>query len=94
MAKFGFKLKTRLSFDELDNVLGQYCRAPYALHVGGLDDSGSVRRKVMVLMFDDVEDRDRIKLLFARRKSGMMPGAAGTEFTSVTTHVAASNTNG
>ncbi len=68
--QFGFKVKTRLSFEELDNVLGQYCQALYHISIGGLDETGAVRKKIMIIYFEKIEDRDRIKHLFAVRKAG------------------------
>ena len=50
--QFGFKVKTRLSFEELDNVLGQYCQASYRISIGGLDETGSVRKKIMIIYFE------------------------------------------
>lgn len=79
--RFGLKIRTRLSFDELDNVLGQYCQASYSISIGGLDDAGQTRKKIMLLSFEKVEDRERLKALFAARRSpapgtGMGRGAA------------------
>ena len=77
--RFGLKIRTRLAFDELDNVLGQYCQAGYSISIGGLDDAGAVRKKIMVLHFEKAEDRDRLKALFAARRGGAsaMRGAGG-----------------
>ncbi|MCA0201555.1 MAG: hypothetical protein LCH56_12065 [Proteobacteria bacterium] len=74
--QFGFKVKTRLSFEELDNVLGQYCQASYRISIGGLDETGSVRKKIMIIYFEKQEDRERIKHLFAVRKGPLPPQAA------------------
>jgi hypothetical protein len=78
--RFGLKIRTRLSYEELDNVLGQYCQAGYSISIGGLDDAGAMRKKIMLLSFEKVEDRDRLKTLFAARRrpaSAMRaPGAA------------------
>jgi hypothetical protein len=64
---FGLKIRTRLSYDELDNILSQYCRGTYRIHLGGLDTTTDIVRKMMVIMCDDIEDRDRIKAIFAMR---------------------------
>ena len=34
---FGIKIQTRLSYDELDSILAQYCRGAYRIHLGGLE---------------------------------------------------------
>lgn len=65
--RFGLKIRTRLAFEELDNVMGQYCQAGYSIAIGGLDDSGPVRKKIMILYFEKSEDRDRLRALFAAR---------------------------
>jgi hypothetical protein len=72
---FKLKIRTRLSFEELDNVLGQYCQSTYGIAIGGLDDTSAIRKKIMILSFDKVEDRDRLKALFAARSAKSMRGA-------------------
>jgi hypothetical protein len=79
--RFGLKIRTRLSYEELDNVLGQHSRAGYSISIGGIDDAGTVRRKIMILSFEQSEDRDRLKIFFAARRSaaglrGQGPGAS------------------
>ncbi len=75
---FGIKIRTRLSFEELDNVLGQYCQAAYSIAIGGLDDSKAIRKKIMILTFEKAEDRDRLKALFAARAAKGMAMRAAT----------------
>ncbi len=74
--RFGLKIKTRLSFDELDNVVGQYAQGGYAISIGGLEDTGGVRKKIMIIFFDKAEDRDRLKHLFTVRASKKPPMVA------------------
>lgn len=69
---FSLKIRTRLTFEELDNVLGQYCQGTYSIGIGGIDDSGTVRKKIMILTFDKAEDRQRLKALFAARAARSM----------------------
>ncbi len=73
--RYGMTVKTHLSFDALDNVIGQYAQGPYQISIGGLDDSGKVRRKIMIIWFDQQDDRQRMRLLFAARR-GPAPAAA------------------
>jgi hypothetical protein len=76
----GFKIRTRLSYEALDNILAQYCRKTYQIILGGLDNSGNMPRKIMVLAFEDEEDRVRVKHVFAVRgalpAANNLPGAA------------------
>jgi hypothetical protein len=76
--RYGMKIKTRLSFDELDNVVAQYSRGSYQIAIGGLDEGGSVRRKIMHTWFKQEEDRQRIRLLFAARRVNSLPGQASS----------------
>ena len=81
MAKVnGFKIRTSLSYDALDSILAQYCRKSYQIILGGLDTSGKTPRKIMVLAFEDVEDRTRVRHVFAIRgalpTANTLPGAA------------------
>jgi hypothetical protein len=71
---FGLKISTRLSYDELDSILAQYCRGAYSIHLGGLDSSSAVMRKQMIIACDNTEDRDRIKTIFAMRGAVKKPG--------------------
>ena len=65
--RFGLTVKTRLSFDELENVISQYCQGEYSISLGGLDESATSRRKIMLVWFEKMEDRDRLRLFFATR---------------------------
>lgn len=67
---FGLKIKTRLSYEGLDNILGQYCRGSYEISIGGLDEANGVNRKIMVLSFVEEGDRERIKHFFSVRAGG------------------------
>jgi hypothetical protein len=76
---FSVKIRTRLSYDELDNLCGQYCRAPYSIHLGGLDTTTKIACKLMLIACTDPVDRDRVKAVFAMRgahvnKSGTATG--------------------
>jgi hypothetical protein len=64
---FSIKIRTRLGYDELDNIVGQYCRAAYGIHFGGIDNTVKIPRKLMVISCTDPADRDRIKAVFAMR---------------------------
>ncbi len=68
--RFGLTVKTRLTFDELDNVISQYCQGEYSISLGGLDESKASRRKIMLVWFDKMEDRDRLRQFFASRTGG------------------------
>jgi hypothetical protein len=76
----GFKIRTRLSYEALDNILAQYCRKTYQIILGGLDTSGGIPRKIMVLAFEDDADRARVRHVFAVRgalpAADALPGAA------------------
>ena len=37
--RYGITVKTHLSFDELDNVVGQYSHGAYQISIGGLDEA-------------------------------------------------------
>lgn len=74
--RFGFKIKTRLSFEELDNVIGQYSQAPYQITIGGMDESGPVRKKIMIIYFEKLEDRERIKHMFLAKAAKVPMGGA------------------
>jgi hypothetical protein len=71
--RFGLTIKTRLTYDELDNVVGQYCQGEYSISLGGLDESSASRRKIMLVWFDKIEDRDRLKSFFAMRTGQPAP---------------------
>jgi hypothetical protein len=71
---FGLKISTRLSYDELDSILAQYCRGTYGIHLGGLDSTSAIMRKQMIIVCDNTEDRDRIKAIFAMRGAVKKPG--------------------
>lgn len=70
---FGIKIQTRLSYDELDSILAQYCRGAYRIHLGGLDTTLKVPRKTMVILCEDADDRARIKAIFAMRGAVKQP---------------------
>lgn len=70
---FGIKIRTRLSYDELDSISAQYCRAAYRIHLGDLDTTLKVPRKTMVILCEDAGDRDRIKAIFAMRGAVKQP---------------------
>ena len=70
--RFGLTVKTRLSFDELDNVVSQYSQGEYSISLGGLDESKNTRRKIMYVWFAQEGDRDRLRMFFAAR-SGKAP---------------------
>ncbi len=74
--RFGITIKTQLTYDELENVIGQYCRGGYSISLGGIDDSRNGRRKIMLVWFEQTEDRDRLRAIFAVRsgKASGMPG--------------------
>lgn len=72
---FGLKIRTRLSYEELDNILAQYCRGAYGIHLGGLDTSGKIPVKTMIIACEDIADRERIKAIFAMRGATKQPGA-------------------
>lgn len=74
--RYGMTVKTHLSFDELDNVVGQYAQGSYQISIGGLDDTGKVRRKIMIIWFDLPDDRQRMRLLFAARRRTPTPTTA------------------
>ena len=63
----GLKIRTRLSYEALDNILGQYCRGGYQITLGGLDTTGKFPRKIMILAFADAEDRERARHVFTVR---------------------------
>jgi hypothetical protein len=63
----GFKIRTRLSYDALESILAQYCRKSFDIALGGLDTTSKLPRKIMILGFEDVEDRDRVRHVFAIR---------------------------
>ncbi len=71
--RYGMTVKTHLTFDELDNVIGQYAQGPYQISIGGLDDSGKTRRKIMIIWFDLQEDRTRMRMFFAARRGTHAP---------------------
>jgi hypothetical protein len=70
-ARKAFKLKTRLSFEELDSLVAEYARRPYQITLGGIDEVGSIPAKIMIIRFDDPEDYERLRILFARRRTPM-----------------------
>jgi hypothetical protein len=72
---FSVKIRTRLSYDELDNLCGQYCRAPYSIHLGGLDTSAKIACKLMLIACTNPEDRDRVKAVFAMRGAHVNKGS-------------------
>jgi hypothetical protein len=72
---FGLKIKTRQSYEGLDSILAQYCRAKYYISIGGLDEGSDIPRKIMILSFVDEEDRNRIKHFFSVRKGDKAPSA-------------------
>lgn len=72
---FGLKIKTRQSYEGLDNILAQYCRGTYYISIGGLDETSDIPRKVMILSFVEEEDRERIKHFFSVRKGAKAPSA-------------------
>ncbi|MBL8643965.1 MAG: hypothetical protein JNK21_08520 [Rhodospirillaceae bacterium] len=74
---FGLKIKTRQSYEGLDNILAQYCRGTYEISIGGLEDVNGVARKIMILSFAEEEDRNRIKHFFSVRKGGDKAPSAG-----------------
>jgi hypothetical protein len=74
--RYGMTVKTHLTFDELDNVIGQYAQGPYQISIGGLDDSGKVRRKIMIIWFDLQDDRTRMRQFFAARRTVAKPATA------------------
>lgn len=75
--KFGLKAKTALTFDEFDNVIGQYARGAYQISFGGLDDTGKTRRKIMIVWFSLEEDRRRVRTLLMERSSPQPRAMAG-----------------
>ena len=74
--RFGMTVKTRLSFDELENVVAQHCQGEFSISLGGLDDSGAYPRKIMLVWFTQLEDRDRVRRFFDMRtgKESSVPG--------------------
>ncbi len=74
--RYGMTVKTHLTFDELDNVIGQYAQDPYQISIGGLDDFGKTRRKIMIIWFDQEDDRQRMRLLFAASRGTRMQAPA------------------
>src|SRR5690242_1241455 len=74
--RFGMTVKTHLSFDELDNVIGQYVQGPYEISIGRLDESGKHRRKIMIIWFDQEVDRHRMRAFFAARRAPRSGGLA------------------
>ncbi len=74
--RYGMTVKTHLTFDELDNVIGQYAQGPYQISIGGLDESGKTRRKIMIIWFDQESDRVRMRQFFAARRSAHKPAPA------------------
>ena len=70
---FGLKISTRLTYEELDSILAQYCRSTYRIHLGGLDSTTAIIRKIMIIVCDNHEDRDRIKAIFAMRGAVAKP---------------------
>ena len=72
--RFGLTVKTRLTYDELENVVSQYSQGEYSISLGGLDESRASRRKIMLVWFEKIEDRDRLRSFFALR-SGQPAGA-------------------
>ena len=78
---FGLKISTRLTYEELDSILAQYCRSTYRIHLGGLDTATAIIRKIMIIVCDDHEDRDRIKTIFAMRGAVTKPSEKPAEKT-------------
>jgi hypothetical protein len=74
---FGLKIKTRQSYEGLDSILAQYCRGAYNISIGGLDDTGDMPRKVMILSFVEEEDRNRIKHFFSVRRGEKASAGTG-----------------
>jgi hypothetical protein len=73
--RFGLTVKTRLSFDELENVISQYCQGEYSISLGGLDESKNTIRKIMYVWFAQEGDRDRLRTFFAMRTGKSSQGA-------------------
>ena len=73
--RFGLTIKTRLTFDELENVVSQYSQGEYSISLGGLDESKNTRRKIMYVWFAQEGDRDRLRTFFAMRTGKSAQGA-------------------
>ena len=80
-SKRAFKLRTRLSFEELDSIVAEYARRPYAISLGGLDSSGSILAKFMIIRFEESEDCERLRLFFARRLAPMQAANTSAQAT-------------
>ena len=69
----GLKITTRLSYEALESILGEYCQKSYEIALGGLDTTGKFPRKIMVIGFEDQDDRNRVHRVFAAR--GAIPAS-------------------
>ena len=74
--RYGMTVKTHLSHDELDNVIGQYVQGPYQISIGGMEEGAKYRRKIMIIWFEQENDRQRMRAFFAARRAPRPVGLA------------------
>ncbi len=58
--KPSLRLRTHMSYEELEHVLEQHCKNPVQVLFEGLEEDGGQSRKVMTLVF--LTEQDRVSL--------------------------------
>ncbi len=62
------KLKTLLSFERVEDLLGTCCTKLYSLTLDGIEESSSGQRKVLRISFEDPNDRERFRQTFQKSR--------------------------
>ena len=55
------RLRTHISYEELEHVLEQRCKSPVQILFEGLEEDGGQSRKIMTLVFTTDQDRDNFR---------------------------------
>jgi hypothetical protein len=67
--KLSLRLRTHMSYEELEGFLEVHCKAPVQVLFEGLEGEAPQQRKVITLVFLTEQDREKFRTAFGGRSA-------------------------
>jgi hypothetical protein len=67
--KLSLRLKTHMSYEELERFLEVHCKSPVQVLFEGLEGEAPQQRKVITLVFITEQDREKFRAAFGSRSA-------------------------
>ncbi len=64
---FAVRIKTQMSYEEIEEIVQRDCKGAFEINFEGLEDHKGTARKVMTISFDAEADRDAFRAALGRK---------------------------